>query len=156
MASEQAHPHIAAGNHEGYMEYALEQARHSPPAPSKFCVGAVLVDADKNEILSTGWSLELPDNNPADPGKTHAEQCCFIKVAQKFNLLEERLCEVLPQNTVLYTTMEPLYIRIKEPENFIDQSVLVIGRQRLQDAGVEVVFIQGMEDGIMKVSLAGH
>ncbi|KFY18763.1 hypothetical protein V493_08362 [Pseudogymnoascus sp. VKM F-4281 (FW-2241)] len=70
MASEQIHPHIAAGNHEGYMEYALEQARHSPPAPTKFCVGAVLVDADKNKILSSGWSLELPDNNPADPGKT--------------------------------------------------------------------------------------
>jgi pyrimidine deaminase RibD-like protein len=166
MASEQTHPHIAAGNHEGYMEYALEQARHSPPAPTKFCVGAVLVDADKNKILSSGWSLELPDNNPADPGKTHAEQCCFIKVAQKYNLPEERLCEVLPQNTILYTTIwrilglkdciKTVYMGIMEPENFIDQSVLVIGRQRLQDAGVEVVFIQGMEDRFMKVSLAGH
>jgi pyrimidine deaminase RibD-like protein len=74
MASVQSHPTIAAGDHKGYMEYALEQARLSPPAPTKFCVGAVLVDADKNEILSTGWSMELPDNNPADPGKTHAEQ----------------------------------------------------------------------------------
>jgi pyrimidine deaminase RibD-like protein len=82
MASEQSHPAIAAGDHKAFMEYALEQARHSPPAPTKFCVGAVLVDADKNEILSTGWSLELPDNNPADLERTHAEQCCFIKVAQ--------------------------------------------------------------------------
>jgi pyrimidine deaminase RibD-like protein len=180
MTSEKIYPSIAAGDHEGYMEYALEQARQSPPAPTKFCVGAVLVDADKNEILSTGWSLELPDNNPADPGKTHAEQCCFIKVAQKHNLPEARLCEVLPQNTILYTTMEPcnkrlsgnkpcvdrilglkdciktVYIGIKEPENFIDQSVLAVGRKRLQDAGVKVIFLEGMEDRIMKVSLAGH
>jgi len=180
MAFEQSHPTIAAGDHKGYMEYALEQARHSPPAPNKFCVGAVLVDADKNEILSTGWSLELPDNNPADPGKTHAEQCCFIKLSQKYNLPEERLGEVLPKNTVLYTTMEPcnkrlsgnkpcvdrilrlsgsikvVYIGIKEPENFIDQSVLIVGRKRLQDAGIEVTFVEGMEDRILEVSTAGH
>jgi pyrimidine deaminase RibD-like protein len=180
MASEQSHPTIEAGDHKGYMEYALEQARQSPPAPTKFCVGAVLVDADTNEILSTGWSLELPDDNPADPGKTHAEQCCFIKVARKHNLPEERLCEVLPTNTILYTTMEPcnkrlsgnkpcvdrilrlkdcikiVYIGIKEPETFIDQSVLVVGRKRLQDAGVQVTFVEGMEDRIMEVATAGH
>ena len=101
------------------------------------------MDADKNEVLSTGWSLELPDNNPADPGKTHAEQCCFIKISQKYNLAEARLGEVLPKNTVLYTTMEPcnkrlsgnkpcvdrilglkgsikaVYIGIKKPENLL-------------------------------------
>jgi pyrimidine deaminase RibD-like protein len=180
MMPVQAHPSITTGDHRGYMEYALEQARHSPPAPTKFCVGAVLVDSKKNEILSTGWSLELPDNNPADPGKTHAEQCCFIKVAQQHNLPEARLCEVLPQSTILYTTMEPcnkrlsgnkacvdrilglkdcikaVYIGIKEPENFIDQSVLSAGRKRMEDAGIEVIFVEGMEDRIMKVSLAGH
>lgn len=180
MAFEQTHPTIAAGDHEGYMKYALEQARRSPPAPTKFCVGAVLVDADKNEILSTGWSLEMPDDNPDDPGKTHAEQCCFIKMSQKYNLPEKRLGEVLPKNTVLYTTMEPcnkrlsgnkpcvdrilglsgsikaVYIGIKEPENFIDQSVLVVGRKRLQDAGVEVIFVDGMEDRILEVALAQH
>lgn len=180
MASEPSHPTIAAGDHKRYMEYALEQARHSAPAPTKFCVGAVLVDADKNEVLSTGWSLELPDNNPADPGKTHAEQCCFIKISQKYNLPEARLGEVLWKNTILYTTMEPcnkrlsgnkpcvdrilglkesikaVYIGIKEPEDFIDQSVLVLERKRLQDAGVQVTFVEGMEDRILAVSLAGH
>jgi pyrimidine deaminase RibD-like protein len=58
MASEQSHPIIAAGDPEGYMEYAMEQARLSPPAPTKFCVGAVLVDAFKNEFLSTRYSKE--------------------------------------------------------------------------------------------------
>ena len=180
MASEKPHPIIAAGDHKGYMEYALEQARHSPPTPTNFCVGAVLVDADKNEVLSTGWSLELPDNNPVNPGTTHAEHCCFIKISQKYNLPEERLSEVLPKNTVLYTTMEPcnkrlsgskpcvdrilglkdsikvVYSGVKEPESFIDQTVLILGRKRLQDAGVQVSFVEGMEDRILAVALAGH
>jgi pyrimidine deaminase RibD-like protein len=170
MASEPSRPIIAVSDHKGYMEYALEQALLSPPSPTKFCVGAVLVDADKNEILSTGYSLELP-------GNTHAEQCCFIKVAQKHNLPEERIGEVLPENTVLYTTMEPcnerlsgnrtcverilrlngaikvVYIGIKEPETFIGENA---GRKRLEDAGIAVTFVEGMQDRILEVSTAGH
>jgi pyrimidine deaminase RibD-like protein len=83
MASETTYPAIAVGDDKRFMEYALDRARLSPPASTKFCVGVVLVDADMNEILSTGYSLELPRDSLGDPGSTHAEQCCFIKVAQK-------------------------------------------------------------------------
>ena len=171
------HPTIAAGDHKGFMSYALDQARLSPPASTKFCVGAVLVDADKNEILSTGYSLELPRDSLGDPGSTHAEQCCFIKVAQKHSLPEERIGQVLPKTTVLYTTMEPcnkrlsgnrtcverilrlngaikvVYVGIKEPEVFVGENV---GRKRLEDAGVVVTVVEGMQDQILKVSTAGH
>lgn len=177
MYPKQSYPTIAAGDHKRYMEIALEQARLSPPAPTKFCVGAVLVDADENEILSTGYSMELPGNIPGDPGSTHAEQCCLIKVAQKHDLPEERIGEVLPRNTVLYTTMEPcnkrltgsrtcverilrlngaiktVYVGIKEPEIFIGNNA---GRKRLEDAGVVVRFVDGMQDRILAVSTAGH
>ena len=170
MDSEPAHPAIAAGDHKGYMKYALEQARRSPPLSTNFCVGAVLVDANKNEILSTGYTLELP-------GNTHAEQCCLIKVAQARNVPEERLGEVLPRNTVLYTTMEPcnkrlsgnkacvervlglegavktVYVGIKEPEKFVGQNE---GRKRLEDAGIVVTAVEGLEDQILEVSTAGH
>ena len=74
MTSATCHPNIATRDHKAYMEYALEKARLSPPAPTKFCVGAVLVDADRNEILSTGYSMELPGDRPGDPGNTHADQ----------------------------------------------------------------------------------
>jgi pyrimidine deaminase RibD-like protein len=177
MASDPHYPTIAAGDHKGYMEYALEQACLSPPASTKFCVGAVLVDADKNSILSTGYSLELPRDSLGDPGSTHAEQCCFIKIAQKHNLPEERIGEVLPSNTILYTTMEPcnqrlsgnrtcverilrlngaikvVYVGIKEPEVFIGVNA---GRKRLEDAGILVEMVEGMQDRILKVSTAGH
>ena len=177
MASKNPHPTIAAGDHKAFMEYALDRARLSPPASTKFCVGAVLVDADKGEIISTGYSLELPRDSLGDPGSTHAEQCCFIKVAQKHGLPEERIGEVLPKNTVLYTTMEPcnkrlsgnrtcverilrlnraikiVYVGIKEPEVFVGQNM---GRKRLEDAGVLVEVVEGMQDRILKVSTAGH
>jgi pyrimidine deaminase RibD-like protein len=181
MTSEPSHPTITAGDHKGYMEYALAKARLSPPTPTKFCVGAVLVDADKNEILSTGFSMELPGNNSADPGNTHAEQCCFIKVALKLGFPaenpEERIGDFLPQNTFLYTTMEPcnerlsgnktcveriltlgdkikfVYVGIQEPGTFIDRNE---GRRRLEEAGVRVELVEGMYDRILEVSLAGH
>ncbi|WEW60612.1 hypothetical protein PRK78_006099 [Emydomyces testavorans] len=177
MAFEPPRQTIAAGDHQAYMEYALQQARLSPPAPTKFCVGAVLVDADKNEILSTGYSMELPGNRPGDPGNTHAEHCCFIKVAEKYNLPEEEIGKVLPKHTILYTTMEPcnerlsgnrtcverilrldgaikaVYVGIKEPGTFIGENV---GRKRLEDAGVLVSYVEGMEDRILEVSTAGH
>lgn len=56
----------------------------------------------------------------------------------------------------LRKAIKTVYIGLKEPENFIDQSVLVVGRKRLPDAGIEVRFIEGMEEEILKVSLAGH
>ena len=159
------------------MEYALSKARLSPPTSTKFCVGAVLADADKNEILSTGYSLELPKDSLGDPASTHAEQCCFIKIAQKYNLPEERIGEVLPKNTVLYTTMEPcnkrlsgnrtcvdrilglggaikiVYVGIKEPGVFVGENQ---GMKRLEDAGVRVQIVGGTQDRILEVSTAGH
>ncbi|KAH8426627.1 putative DRAP deaminase [Aspergillus melleus] len=171
------HPQIAAGDHKGYMEYALEQARLSPPAPTKFCVGAVLVDAEKNEILSTGYSMELTGDRPSDPGNTHAEQCCLIKAAEQHHVPEDQLALVLPKETVLYTTMEPcsrrlsgnrtcvdrilklkdvvraVYVGIREPETFIAENT---GRKMLEGAGVKVEVVEGMQQRILEVATAGH
>ncbi|KAB8260907.1 DRAP deaminase [Aspergillus pseudonomiae] len=177
MTSATCHPNIATRDHKAYMEYALEKARLSPPAPTKFCVGAVLVDADRNEILSTGYSMELPGDRPGDPGNTHAEQCCLIKIAERYKVTEEELGTVLPKNTILYTTMEPcskrlsgnrtcterilrlasrirvVYVGIKEPGVFIAEN---IGRSILEDAGVEVKYVEGMQHRILEVVTAGH
>ncbi|EOO04079.1 putative drap deaminase protein [Phaeoacremonium minimum UCRPA7] len=178
MESQSGHPTFAVDDHEAFMDYALEQARKSPPASNKFCVGAALVDADKGEVLSTGYSLEYPRDYKGDPGTTHAEQCCFIKIADKHNLPEERIREVLPANTVLYTTMEPcnerlsgnmtcvtrilrlegaikiVYVGIKEPGTFIANND---GQQRLEANGVKVVFpVDHWKEKITEVSMAGH
>lgn len=162
------------------MKYAVEQARLSPPSPSKFCVGAVLVDADRNEILSTGFSEELPRDRHNDPGSTHAEHCCFIKFGDRHGLHDFDIAASLPPNTVLYTTMEPcnerlsgnrtcverilglgaaikvVYVGIREPDTFIK---LNEGIKRLEDAGVKVVLLDDDTDLrqlILDATFAGH
>lgn len=106
------YPTFEVGDHVAFMEFALIHAKKSRPAANKFCVGAVLVDATKGRVISTGYSLEYPQDYKGDPGTTHAEQCCFIKIADEHNLPEERIHEVLPTDTSLYTTMEPCNERL--------------------------------------------
>lgn len=178
MDSQPSHPTIVPGDHEAFMEYALSQAHKSPPAPNKFCVGAALVDGDTGVVLSTGYSLEYPRNHGGDPRTTHAEQCCSIKVAEKHDLPEDQIGEVLPPNTVLYTTMKPcnerlsgnmtcatrilrlggaiktVYVGIKEPGTSIVKND---GQERLEPNGVRVVFpVEHLKDKIMAVSMAGY
>ncbi|KAK2881768.1 hypothetical protein FQN49_000435 [Arthroderma sp. PD_2] len=174
MAPGLAHPSIEAGNHQGYMEYALQTARLAAKVSTRFCVGAVLVDADKNEVLSTGYSMEIERDRPGDPGSTHAEQCCLIKVTEMYGLPDDQIETVIPKNTVLYTTMEPcnerlsgntpcverilklknaitaVYVGIREPDTFISENS---GIKRLEDAGIAVHFVEGMQDRILNVSM---
>lgn len=162
-------------DHMQYMRLALDQAQESPPKPSNYRVGALLVDASTGEILSQGYTLECP-------GNTHAEQCALLKLAQAHGLPEERVGEVLPPNTVLYTTMEPcnlrlsgnlpcvgrilntkgksgehvikkVYLGVKEPEKFVGENE---GRKQLEEAGIECIHISGLEDRILEVATAGH
>ncbi|KZF24877.1 cytidine deaminase-like protein [Xylona heveae TC161] len=165
---------IAPGDHRAYMALAVSLAEQSPPRPTNFRVGAVIVDAAANKILATGYTLELP-------GNTHAEQCCLDKIAQEHNISEDRVGEVLPNETVLYTTMEPcgkrmsghldcvarimrtkdhghpgiskIYLGVKEPRIFVG---LNAGRTRLWGHGIECVHVPGFEDQILKIATAGH
>lgn len=165
-------PNIPAGDHEAYLRHALSLAQKSPPKPSNYRVGAVLVNAATNEVLSTGYTLELP-------GNTHAEQCCFEKLAQKHSLDDAgKLGDILPDDVALYTTMEPcsfrlsgnlpcvdrilkigaakirtVYVGVYEPEKFVSDNV---GRQKLQDAGIPYVHVPGLEKDILEVATAGH
>ncbi|KAK3940611.1 cytidine deaminase-like protein [Diplogelasinospora grovesii] len=136
MASKSDSPVIASGDHKAYMQYAIEQARLSPPGPTKFCVGAVLVDASKNEILSTGYSQELPGDRPGDPGTTHAEHCCFIKVADKHGIPDADIDTVLPPNTVLYTTMEPCNERLTGNRTCVDRILKLNGAIKVVYVGI--------------------
>jgi pyrimidine deaminase RibD-like protein len=163
-----------------YLRLALECARNSPPKPTNFRVGAVLLSPSSTpSILTTGYTLE-------SPGNTHAEQTCFIKLAGSHHIfgpvVEDQLGPLLPEDVVLYTTMEPCNKRsagnltcverilklrrrnggvaikkvvcgVSEPEKFVGENV---GRKRLEDAGIEVVHISGLEDEILEVATAGH
>jgi pyrimidine deaminase RibD-like protein len=160
--------------HLEYLSLALSLARKSPPKPTNFCVGALLVDASSHEILSTGYTLELE-------GNTHAEQCCLAKLASQGHVTEDEVGEVIPVGTVLYTTMEPCWFRlsgnlacvqrildtkkgghpgiqtvvcgVKEPEKFVGENE---GRKKLEAAGINVIYVTGLEEEILAVATAGH
>ena len=160
-----------------FLYLALTEARKSPPKPTNFCVGACLVDegAEHSKLLATGYTLECE-------GNTHAEQSCFIKLARHYGCSEGSLGEHLPENAVLYTSMEPcnkrspgntpcvdrilalktnkgaqaikkVYTGVSEPETFVGVNQ---GKKKLEDAGITVQYVRGMEDEILKVATAGH
>ncbi|KJX95908.1 cytidine and deoxycytidylate deaminase zinc-binding domain protein [Zymoseptoria brevis] len=163
-------------DHTHYLHLCLAQARLSPPKPTNFRVGALLLSpSTSSEPLITGYTLECP-------GNTHAEQCCFIKLAAKSSCPVEELGWHLPKDTVLYTTMEPcvrrsvgnascvervlglkgrdgrvvvrrVVVGVREPEVFVGVNE---GRGALEQAGVEVVVVEGLEMEILEVATAGH
>lgn len=163
-------PEIEAGDHQAYLKYALSLATKSPPKPTNYRVGALLVDASVNAILSTGYTMELP-------GNTHAEQCCFEKLAAQYSIEASQLANVLPEQVVLYTTMEPcsmrlsgnlpcvdrilgigskikiVYVGVEEPEKFVSENS---GRKKLEQAGVKFEHIGGLEKEIFEVATTGH
>jgi pyrimidine deaminase RibD-like protein len=181
MAPDEPLISFTPGDHKAFMEHAVEKARLSPPGPDKFCVGAVLANADSGEVLSTGYSLEIARDIEGDLGSTHAEQCCFIKVAQKHSLplarAEEHIGKVLPKNTILYTTMEPcnerlsgkrtccdrivalkghlktVYVGIREPNTFIKDND---GKPRIEAEGIGFEMVPEAHDLCYETAMAGH
>ena len=52
--------------------------------------------------------------------------------------------------------IKTVYVGIKEPEVFVAQEHGTTGRKKLEDGGVAVRFVEGMEERILEVSTAGH
>ena len=127
------------------MKLAIAEASLSNQVDSAYCVGAVLVR--NGVVLSTGFSRELP-------GNTHAEECALVKLAT---------LGVDAKGATLYSTMEPcsermsgntpcthriieagvgrVIVGVREPNNF----VCCQGGQQLENAGIPVFFLQGLE-----------
>ena len=165
---------IPAQDHQSYMRLALALAEKSISKSTNFRVGALLVDEAANQIISTGYTLELP-------GNTHAEQCCLDKYCAMKGVSEDEIGSVLPERSVLYTTMEPcdrrasgnvpcterilktrtgthggikiVYLGVKEPEIFVGVNT---GRMKLEEGGIDCVHVSGLEDEILTVATAGH
>lgn len=157
-------------DHVAVMRHAMSLASKSPPKPTNFRVGAVLIRLQDNSITTDGYTLECP-------GNTHAEESCFIKLAEKHATSEEGLAETMTSPHALYTTMEPcnerlsgklpcvervlrqrswitkVYVGVQEPETFVGQNA---GRRILEDAGIEVHLVAGLETEILQIATAGH
>lgn len=165
-----------------FLRLALEEARKCTPAPTAFCVGCVLTvtyppgSGVETIVLARGYSRELP-------GNTHAEANALTKARE---LTSEQLLALFPAaeptvtvDTILshadiYTTMEPCSIRtsglapcadaviaagikrcfigVGEPDDFVKCE----GAQKLKDAGVEVIWLAGLEQECLAVARMGR
>ncbi|KIP09538.1 hypothetical protein PHLGIDRAFT_317750 [Phlebiopsis gigantea 11061_1 CR5-6] len=163
-----------------YLHLALDEARKCVPSPTAFCVGAVLTVRQPGEcnaaVLSTGYSRELP-------GNTHAEANALAKARQ---LTSAELQQIMPyaasHTTIddalsqadIYTTMEPCSVRtsglapcadavisarirrcfigVGEPDDFVRCE----GAEKLKAAGVEVIWLSGLEKECLEVARAGR
>lgn len=166
--------------HIKYLNLALDEARKSPPKPTNFRVGCVLVSFENPSaprIISTGFTLELH-------GNTHAEQCALSKLATSHSVAETSLPDILtPSAQVwLYTSLEPCGKRLsgilscvqriiatrasdpqggirkvifgaKEPGTFVKDSQSC---RVLTEAGIDWEYIPTLQDDILQVAMYGH
>ena len=142
------------------LQLALDEARKCSPTRTAFGVRALLV-SPTGAILSTGYSRELP-------GNIHAEQCALDKLSASG--------APLPDDTVLYTPMEPcserlsgnlpcvdriiaagkirtVYVGVKEPTTFIQENV---AERKLRENGIRYVHVSGLEKEILEAAFKGH
>lgn len=163
------------------MRLALDEAAKCEPTPTAFCVGCVItvptLDTDNStvyKIISTGYSRELPGNTHAEANalaKAHSSattdefQQTFGTGADLPSLL--RMADV-------YTTLEPCSVRlsglspcadalvsagirnciigVNEPADFVQCE----GTRKLQQAGVNVVWMDGLESECLAMARRGH
>jgi pyrimidine deaminase RibD-like protein len=172
-------PHIP------YIKKCLSLAEQSPPRPTNFRVGAILLSRKDNDptfaddrILSTGYTMELV-------GNTHAEQCCFSNYAAVHKVSDDEVSSVLPvesgRKLVMYVTMEPCGKRLsgnapcaqriaRTTEGGregihkvffgVKEPATFVGEsegcQMLTKAGIEWEHVGGLEKEILTVAFAGH
>ncbi|KAF8495391.1 diaminohydroxyphosphoribosylamino-pyrimidine deaminase [Gautieria morchelliformis] len=165
--------------HLGFLQEALREAQSCEPVPSAFCVGCVLVTHwprldSKSILLSKGHSRELAGNTHAESNAlAKARSLSYEDLAHMFGDPPPSIAELLT-NADVYTTMEPCSIRtsglapcadalmlakvrrcfigVAEPDDFVKCE----GALKLKNAGIEVVWLKGLEQECLDEARRGH
>lgn len=136
-----------------WLGVAVELSRDCPPSTTAFAVGAIVVDADGNE-LARGYSRE-------SGGTEHAEESALAKLdpadprlrgATIYSSLEPcgrrasrpRTCTEL----ILAAGIPRVVFALREPPTFVDGR----GAERLAAAGVEIVELPSLADAVREVN----
>lgn len=171
---------IETDSDEKLMTLALEEARKCEPKLTAFSVGCVLVARPANSppvILATGYSRELEGNTHAEANAlAKAKEIPAEKLRALFpepipsTVLDALCIDDVLRVTDVYTTMEPCSVRTSglapcatalinagirrciigtsEPDDFVH----CVGAKQLTDAGVEIVWLKGLEEECLKVA----
>jgi 5-amino-6-(5-phosphoribosylamino)uracil reductase len=138
-----------------WLRRAVELSRNCPPSSTAFAVGAIVVDADGDE-LARGYSRE-------SGGTEHAEESALAKLdpddprlrgATVYSSLEPcgrrasrpRTCTEL----ILAAGIPRVVFALREPPTFVDGQ----GAEQLTAAGVEVVELPGLAGAAREVNRA--
>lgn len=135
------------------------------------CILVVRLPPESNPVvLATGYSRELPGNTHAEANALSKARCLSsLELSAVLSTSSTTLDEVLSHVDV-YTTMEPCSIRtsglspcadalvaanirrcfigVGEPADF----VICEGAQKLKDAGIEVIWVKGLEQECLQVA----
>ncbi|KAG6851028.1 hypothetical protein H0H93_004515 [Arthromyces matolae] len=159
-----------------FMRLALNEAEKCIPISTAFCVGCVLVARWPNEssspvILASGYSRELPGNTHAEANAlAKARGLSIDEISSLLNSPTPLEIETILTQVTVYTTLEPCSVRtsgldpcadaliranvkrcvigVGEPDDFVDCE----GAQKLKDAGIEVLWLEGLEDACIKAA----
>ncbi|KAH7341884.1 diaminohydroxyphosphoribosylamino-pyrimidine deaminase [Rhizoctonia solani] len=164
-----------------YMRLALEEAAKCEPVPTAFCVGCVITapalgndGTMTRKILSTGYSRELTGNTHAEANalaKAHAlagteelgqafgdgaELSTLLRLADVYTTLEPcsvRLSGLAPCADALVSAgVRNCIIGVKEPADFVQCE----GTKKLQDAGINVIWLDDLEAECLTMARRGH
>lgn len=160
-----------------YMNVALEQARRCVPSSTAFSVGCVLVVKPATTttpvVLSTGHSRELPGNTHAEANALTKARALPTEALARIMSSASSIDEILREVDV-YTTMEPCSVRtsglapcadaliaarvrrcligVGEPDDFVQCE----GARKVREAGIEVIWVKGLEKDCLAVARQGH
>ncbi|KAF5330327.1 hypothetical protein D9619_005642 [Psilocybe cf. subviscida] len=164
--------------HNKYLTLALEEAQKCVPTPTAFCVGCAIVvnKADGTpSVLATGYSRELPGNTHAEANALAKAQLLSQEDLRAFDpKMQHPSIDHLLSVADVYTTLEPCSVRtsglapcadalieagirrciigVGEPDDFVNCE----GASKLKDAGVEVIWLSGLEEQCLAVARRGH
>lgn len=122
------------------MRAAIECGRLSEKVDSAYCVGCVIVHKPSKQVVSSGFSRELP-------GNTHAEECALMKLESSMKDLgiEGKIHEL-----TLYTTMEPCSRRLSGKKSCTER-IIEFGISRVEFGILEPkIFVQCQGSDILK------
>ncbi|KAF5380877.1 hypothetical protein D9615_004008 [Tricholomella constricta] len=166
--------------HLHFLRLALVEAEKCIPTPTAFCVGCVLVArwpsvSDSPVVLASGYSRELPGNTHAEANAlSKARALSSTELSAIFSSAPPPDLKAVLTHVDVYTTLEPCSVRtsglapcadalikanvkrcfigVGEPDDFVKCE----GAQKLKDAGIEVIWIDGLEKECLQAARRGH
>lgn len=171
---------ILLAEHLQFLRLALNEADKCIPTPTAFCVGCALIarwPAGSNlpVVLATGYSRELPGNTHAEANALQkARALSPAELSTIFSSASSLDIETILTNADVYTTLEPCSVRtsglapcadalisarvkrcfigVGEPDDFVSCE----GAQKLKDANIEVIWMNGLEEDCLRIARRGH